>query len=304
MTFIKNAGEYSSHFFDAGNGLDPFPELVALAREIVPGADIDILREIHYDIVDLFTGKNVQFKRNTMPYHTLRHTMMVTLAAMRFFHGLSCQKRVISWSTLLRGMLCAYFHDTGMLIKTEDPNDNPSLYITVHEQRSALFLSEYIKTKRFPPELAEDADVIIAYTWLRQNPADLRPHSSIAQMLGQVVGAADLLAQMGDRYYLESLPLLFEEFRRGGINAHENVLELMAHTVSFFHGVVLKRLTITYHDVLGAMQTHFLVQQRIKKNLYMEGIEKNLRYLNEINEECDDLACVRAHLRRKIPILE
>ncbi len=304
MIFIKDHQDYTSHFFDAGNGVDPIGEICALARSIYQDADVDMLMEIHYDVVDIFTGKNPLFKRNSMYYHTLRHTLMVTLAAMRLLHGLHCEQRLIDRKNVLQGLLCAYFHDIGMLVKKGDPTVNGSFYIPIHEQRSAVFLKEYIDIKGWSAELAEDVDVIIAYTWLRLNPADFRTHSPQKQILGQVVGAADLFAQMGDRYYLESLPLLFKELERGKLNMYENVLDLLAHTTSFFREIVEVRLRSTYRDVFGAMQTHFRVWNGIDKNLYMESIEKNLSYIGKVLAECADIDSIYARLRRRAPILE
>ncbi len=303
MIFTENSREYPSHFFDAGDGSDPFAEICALAVAIHPDVNVDMLREIHYDIVDTFTGKSPYFKHNTMCYHNLRHTMMVALAAMRLLHGLHCEGYQFDQSALLQGMLCAYFHDVGMLIKRGDPTTNASFYIPIHEQRSAFFLKEYVEGKGWPEELVLDTDVIIAYTWLRLDPIDFRPHSKQKQILGQVVGAADLFAQMGDRYYLEALPLLFLELERGGLNMYEDVMALLENTADFFKEVVEIRLVSTYRDVFGAMQTHFFVQQGIDKNLYMESINKNLQYLTKILKKCPNIECVNRYLRRNIPMI-
>ncbi len=307
MVFIKNSKTYSSHFFDAGNGADPIEEICALVSAIDVGIDKDLLREIHHDVVDIFTGRNQHFRRNSMYYHTLRHTMMVTLALVRLLHGLFCTGRQLDNETVLQGVLCAYFHDAGLLVKKEELVSAFSC-IPVHEQRSALFLKEYIAekstTKGWPPSLAEDVDIIIAYTRLQSDPTSFPAHSPQKQMLGQAVGMADLLAQMGDRYYLKSLPLLFKEQERGGVNIYDNVLDLLKYTADFFRDVVLVRLA-SYDTVSDAMQAHFRQWEGIDRNLYMDAIEKNLRYLEKILEECDGVEeCIYSRLRRKVPRLE
>ncbi len=298
-----NVTEYSSHFFDAGDGTDPLPEILHLAAEICPEADFTPLSRVHHDITAMFAGKAFGFKRNTMPYHTLRHTMMVALAATRFLHGLHFGGHTISPRTLFQGVLCAYFHDTGMLVKQQDPNPNGSVYITTHEKRSAEFLTEYVTQRELNPSLAHGAAIIIAYTWLGKDPATFPPHSPRRQMLGQVVGAADLLAQMADRYYLENLPLLFSELKQAGINTNRDVLELMRQTVRFYRDVVVPRFTTKYAEVFDAMLNHFVVRYGINRNLYVESIEKNLGYLQSILEQCETFDCVCRHLRRQTPAM-
>ncbi|MCK9174734.1 MAG: hypothetical protein M0O96_05605 [Desulforhopalus sp.] len=301
MAFIENAIDYPSQFFDAGNGANPIGEILHLAREIT-GSDVLVpLERLHYDIVAMFSGKDLDFKGNTMPYHTLRHTMMVALAAMRYLHGLHFNGHRISPQALLQGMFCTYFHDSGMLLKSDDPATSGVVYISTHEKRSAQFLTEYVKKRELPPFLTDGVGIIIAYTWLSQDPATFPPHSKQQQMLGQVVGAADLLAQMADRYYLESLPLLFDELERGKLNLSRNVMELMENTAIFYRDVVLPRFTTKYSEVFDAMQNHFFVRYGINRNFYVESIEKNLNYLQTILKQCRDLDCIYAHLRRRPP---
>ncbi len=303
MVFIKNPREYSSHFFDAGSGADPIEEICALVAAIKVGIDEELIREIHHDVVNIFIGKSPQFKRNVMYYHTLRHTMMVTLAAVRLLHGLSCEGRPLNKKIVLQGILCAYFHDIGLLVKRGDPTEAFS-YIPVHEKRSALFLREYIAAKGWPAELGNGVDTIIAYTWLQFDPACHPDQSAEEQMLGKVVGIADLIAQMGDWYYAESLPLLLKEMERGGLKIYKDLQDILVRTTDFYRNIVEVRFFSTFADVFGAMKTHFRVWNGLERNLYMDAVEKNLRYIDLVLEECEDSECLAARLRRTAPVLE
>lgn len=301
MPFIENAANYPSHFFDAGNGADPIEEILHLAGEIIGSDDLAPLERLHYDIAAMFSGEDPEFKGNTMPYHTLRHTMMVALATMRYLHGLHFGGHHISRRSLLQGMLCAYFHDTGMLLKSKDPATSGVVYISTHEKRSAQFLAEYVRKRELSSSLIEGSDIIIAYTWLSRDPATFPPHSKRQQMLGQVVGAADLLTQMADRYYLENLLLLFKELKKGKVNTSRDARELMERTETFYRTVALPRLTIKDSGVLDAMLNHFAVRYGINHNLYAESIEKNLKYLQSILHQCRGLDCIYSHLQRRLP---
>ena len=120
-------------------------------------------------------------------------------------------------------------------------------------------------------------------------------------MVGQVVGSADILAQMADRYYLECLPRLFHEQHTGGVSRHTSALELMRATHSFYHEVVLPRLNITFSRIATAMQTHFRLRHNIDRNLYFDSIERNIGYLESVIDKCADLDCFDQYLKRKPP---
>jgi hypothetical protein len=226
---------------------------------------------------------------------------MVVLASVRLFHGLHCSHLHISPETLFKGLLAAYFHDTGMLLRRSDAAHAGSEYMANHEARSILFLRKYVIQKDFGEDIARDCATIIKYTDLDSDPATFDSHPPEIQLAGQAVGSADILAQMADRYYLECLPLLFDEQKSGGINQHGSALELMEHTANFYHDVVLKRLTLTFSNTSRAMQTHFRERYNIDRHLYLENIDKNINYLKKIISKCKSIGCLERHLKRVPP---
>jgi hypothetical protein len=280
---------------------DPLEEIVYLADKICPGIDRRQIREIHADLVGFFTGAHPDFQKSTMPYHNLRHSQMVVLATARIFHGLHCSRIRITDRTLFKGLLAAYFHDSGLLVQAGDPALSGTEYMDGHEARSINFLRQYATRKGFAEEFHRDCEIIIRYTDLESDPATFDFHSHEIQLAGQAVGSADILAQMADRYYLECLPLLYTEMEAGGINRHRSALELMDHTANFYHNVVLKRLIITFSNTSQAMRTHFRERYGIDRNLYIENIQKNIEYLDEIISKCDGIGCFPKYLKRLPP---
>jgi hypothetical protein len=294
------------HIFDKNLDENPLDEILFLAKKICPSFDLALIRDIHDDITSFFSGAYPDFQKNTLPYHNLRHSQMVVLASARLFHGLHCNNACtkISSETLFKGLLAAYFHDTGMLLQTSDPAHSDKEYMAQHEARSIQFLSEYATQKGFGEDVSRDCAIIINYTDLQSDPATFDYHTHEIQLAGQVIGSADILAQMADRYYLECLPLLFNEQESGGINQHDSALELMEHTANFYHNVVLKRLTTTFSNTSQAMQSHFRERYKIDRNLYLENIDKNIMYLKEITSKCDnDIDCLAKHLKRIPPTI-
>jgi hypothetical protein len=290
-----------THILEGNRDGSLLDRILFLAKETCPAIDLDMIRELHEDLVSFFTGSCPEFQKNTLPYHNLRHSQMVVLASARLFHGLHCKQIRISPETLFKGLLAAYFHDTGMLLLEGDPASGTD-YMAGHEARSILFLDKYVTRKGFGKTFSKDCATIINYTDLGSDPATFDYHTHEIQLAGQVIGSADILAQMADRYYLELLPLLFNEQKNGGINRHNSARELMEHTEKFYYDVVLKRLASTFSNISQVMQIHFLEIYNIDRNLYLEYIDNNLNYLKKIIAECDDINCLEQHLKRNPPI--
>ncbi len=290
-----------AHLFEGNLNGNHLEEILHLAEKICPSIDLEVIRDIYNDLTSFFSGSSPHFQRNTLPYHNLRHSQMVILASTRLFHGLHCNQVRISPETLFKGLLAACFHDTGMLLLEDDPTPSGMKYIANHEARSILFLSKYVARKGFGKDVSRDCATIINYTDLESDPATFDYHTHEIQIAGQVIGSADILAQMADRYYLECLPLLFNEQETGGINQYDSALELMEHTAIFYQNVVLKRLIVTFSNTSQAMQTHFREMYNIDRNLYIENIDKNINYLKKIISKCGNIDCLEKHLKRVPP---
>lgn len=282
-----------------GNAID---ETIDLITEICPDINQGLIRKIDKDLTAIFTGTDNNFKENTLPYHNLRHTQKVVLATARLFHGLHLNNIFLAQEVVFKGLLSAYFHDTGMLLHKKDNALSGSEYIGEHEKRSIKFLKEYVESQDLPKDIASDCGIIIQYTALNSDPKTFKNHSQEIELTGQVLGSADILAQMADRYYLECIPLLHKEMLAGGVNNHDTALELLRQTANFYHEVVLKRLVVTLSDRSDAMRSHFKAKHQLDRNLYTEYIDKNIDYLKKIIGKCNDITCLSKYLKRNPPI--
>lgn len=125
------------------------------------------------------------------------------------------------------------------------------------------------------------SDVLISAAAPRRTFAFLTEKIRLA---GQVVGSADLLAQMADRYYQECLPLLFHEQKEGDAHQHDSPLELMQRTAQFYHTTINERLRVVFADISQAMRVHFQERWNIKRDLYSDYISgKMLSTLNQLS---------------------
>lgn len=289
------------NIFDGTQSGDPVDEILHLTETVNASVDVELIREIHHDLTAFFTGSHPHFQKNTLPYHNLRHSQKVVLATVRLFHGLHCNQIYITSDTLLKGILAAYFHDTGLLLLEGDTAGAGTEYLADHEARSILFLKRYVAQKGLSEDMARDCATIINYTNLSLDPAKLENHTNAIHIAGQIVGSADILAQMADRYYLECLPLLYDEQKAGGTSQHNSAMELLKHTSTFYHNVVIKRLTTAFSGTSDALRAHFRDRYTIDRDLYFENIDKNIDYLKKILLKCDTIECLEKYLKRRPP---
>lgn len=288
--------------FDSGLNTNPLPELVRIFNALLPTAGDSFIVQLHKDISAIFDGKMQGFRKSTVKYHDLRHTRSVVLATMRLFHGLQCEGHQLPEDVIKLGILCAYFHDTGMLLTIHDSASCGSAYLKCHEKRSIGFAKDYIHDLGLPNAYADNCEAIINCTNLDLRPELLSFESEEIELTGHVLGTADILAQMGDRYYLECLPLLYMEQKDAGIEEFASSLDLMRETATFYYEVIEKRLLVHFKSRCHAMQTHFREWWGIDRNLYLEFIEKNIQYLKKIVPSSgQDPALLDQYLRRKQP---
>jgi len=291
--------------FDTGISADPLDEIIHLIELVDHSTNAKLISSIHHDIKNIFKGNYPGFKENSNKYHNLRHTYAVALATIRLFHGLTLHGHTFSPATLLKGMLSAYFHDTGLLLRSFDTAENGAEYTRCHENRSIDMLANYLEFSHLDDHLWTDCSAIIRGTNIELDFQSLDFSAPEIKLIGQIVGTADILAQMADRYYLEQLPHLYQERRAGGVMEHLSAFELMRETESFFHDVIVRRLEIELGNRAPAMRAHFRQRWNIDRDLYREKIEANISYLLQVVNKChqhpEDIS---KYLQRRPPEVE
>jgi hypothetical protein len=291
--------------FETGETENPLDEICTLTAEISPTIDIDFLQKVHADIGLFFKGDYPGFDASVSRYHDLRHTHSVALATARLFHGMHYDNNCLPSDIILQGLLSAYFHDLGMLPRTPGSDKYYDSSTRDHESRSMDIVKQYLDTNNYPATFSDNCTTLIKYTNLDWNVSSVAKHNSEVHICGQVVGSADLLAQMSDRYYVESLPHLFQEHLDSGIEQHDSAVDLMRSTIEFHEKIIKTRLWKSLGNLSPSMQTHFRHRFGIDRNLYIENIELNLTYLERITQDCGmELKCWEKYLRRMPPEAE
>jgi hypothetical protein len=287
-TMVDINHQQRTKIFESGASSDPFDEILSLAVLIQPSCNPDTLRQLHQDVARLFAGTYPGYRGSTTRYHNLKHTCSVVLATVRLLHGLSCTGQHISLHLLELALYSAYLHDAGLITKTSDKTISGAIYTQTHEQRSIALMQHYLASNNLSDLLIQECSSVIQCTDLTLDPEEIFFPSPEAKLAGYVLGSADIMAQMADRYYLERLPFLFQELKEGGIETRDSAIDLIQETAIFYHNIITARLEKAFSNTAQAMQAHFDKRWQINENLYYTNIENNINYLKKIIRLCDD----------------
>jgi hypothetical protein len=263
---------------------------IFLARFPGHEADFATLESMFADIGRLYAGTYPDYHACDTDYHDMRHILDVTLAAMRLYDGYEKVHggtgQAMGMERIQLGVACALFHDIGYLRHHKDTRHHHGAeYTKIHVTRGTHFLARYLPTKG-KPEWASRAKMLLHYTGYEKT---MHMKDEMDHMLGCLLGTADLIAQMSDQAYLERCrDFLYQEFRIGKISPYgaesrlgfESPVSLLDQTPEFIRNTITKRL-----DGLFGSVYHYAAEYFGGENFYMEGIDKNCRFLEALLEE-------------------
>jgi len=278
---------------------DVLNELKYIIALMVTDFDYSFFEKMYADIVTIFHGDYPGYRASNTKYHDLEHTGAVVLAAARLMHGAFVEGYSISAKNINIGLIGAMFHDIGFIQTESDVIGSGAKYTVGHEERSIDFMKQYLSKKSFSAQDIEDCTHLIMCTILNLAINEIPFRSDDIKLLGQIVGSADLLAQMADREYLEKLFMLFREFEEAGLPEYGSELELLKKTKDFYKYTALYRLSEECGGVSSFMRSHFKDRWDLDLDLYQESTIGNIEYLKSVVTKCNkSYSCYFEHLRR------
>jgi hypothetical protein len=273
---------------------DVLDEAKKIACMMVPQFDVERLNGIFIDVLSLFNGGYPGYQGCDTQYHDLKHTTDTFLAMARIIHGATVMGRSFSEWHIALGLISALFHDTGYLMA--DGEEGPGArYTLIHIRRSIDFMDDYFSARGFSREDFQFCRNILNCTGLNVTIDEIQFASDENEILGKMLGTADLLGQMADRTYLEKLPFLYDEFRIADVPGLGSELDFFMDTLKFFE-MTMDRFEHEMGGVNRYMRPHFRVRWEIDEDLYMLAIQNSMAYLRNILENHSD--GVRKQLRR------
>lgn len=270
-----------SRLVDVANADDTLKEIIHICRLIKPDLNTDELTEAFGEIKNLFKGNYPGFKACNTKYHDFAHTLMVFLAMARLMHGACLQGISFSHKDINLGMISALMHDAGYMQSVDDVTGTGAKFTLIHIERSIQFIQNHYAGKAcFADDMNNFSD-ILQCTGLKTDIPNMKFTTEKIALLGKMLGTADLLGQMADRFYLEKLITLYDEFQEGCVPGFDSKIDLLRKTIGFYSWTKT-RLENDFGNVTRFMADHFRERWHIEGNLYEEAMERNIDYLKSI----------------------
>jgi hypothetical protein len=262
---------------------DVLEEVERVVLLMLPAFDFASIRRVFRDIILLFCGEYCGYKKCDIQYHDLKHTTDCFMAMCRLIHGASLRGIRMDERHVELGLIASLMHDTGYIRLEEDAWGTGAKYTLTHVERSITFMGKYLEEKGFAREDFLLCRGCLECTGLDTKISEIRFHSYEHEVLGKMLGTADLLGQMADRTYVERLPFLYREFVEGGVTGFENELDLLRKTAAFW-AFTRERFAVELSSVDQFMRLHFLARWGTDRDLYREAIERNIVHVAHLVE--------------------
>lgn len=261
------------------------------------GFDEAPVRQSFLDIEAAFWGRYPGLLPCDTPYHDLRHSLSTSLLMARMVdgyeivHGASVNRLGRDEGVL--AVLLALFHDIGFLRRDSEAHLNGACLVHAHEQRGVDFMRTYLARGPFA-RFADQAELIHATNFAQAIAVTLSGLPKELFVIGQLLGTADLVSQIGGRYYLERCrDFLFQEFVAAGVDRivapggqitvlYATPEDLLRKTPEFYEHVVKRRLEEDFAQASRYIAPHFGGDDP-----YARGIQRNLSYLTDMIQRND-----------------
>ncbi|MBN2124286.1 MAG: HD domain-containing protein [Deltaproteobacteria bacterium] len=278
---------------------DVLEEIRTIVSRMGGPFEVDLFEGMYRETVRLFRGECPGYRACNTKYHNLEHTVSVVLATARLMHGCSLHAQMFQPRNVLLSLVAALLHDVGLIQSEDDTEGTGAKYTVGHEERSVVFLERHLPERGFSYLEIADCASFIRCTILSLPPSAISFSSPECEVIGKIVGTADLLAQMADRCYLEKLLLLFREFEEACLPGFDSELTLLKKTIDFYRNVTRTRLNKQLGGVHAHMAAHFRNRWGVDRDLYAESISKNMDYLKSLTIHCEEsITCYLKNLRR------
>ena len=272
-------------------------EAIRIAKRLFPNAPAPALERAFADAGQMYRGEHRDYLACDTEYHDIQHVLDVTLAMVRLMDGYQRGGRngypALTKDLFLVGVLSALFHDFGYLRRRNDhKHRHGAEYTLVHVSRGASFLRGYARDLGVDERLAQAAATLVHFTGYERPVESIRLGDDTLRRIGQMLGTADIIAQMADRCYLEKCrERLYPEFVLGKLGGFDSGDDLVLKTPRFYEGAC-KRLDEKLESSYQFAGHHFG-----GPNLYLDEMRKNISYAQSVAKSGD----VAQRLRRRPP---
>ncbi len=266
------------HFVNMNDPRSVLEEVKTTVSMIFQNFDFGTIDLAFSDFLNLFAGKYPGYQKCNTRYHDLKHTTDTFMAMTRLIHGATTTGVNITGRGVSLALVSALMHDTGYIQTADDQTGTGAKYTLSHVDLSIDFMSDYFNDKGYPREDFIFCRNIVKCTGVDVGIERIQFSTSENELLGKMLGTADLQGQMADRGYLAKLIYLYHEFREGGVAGYESELDLLKKTPDFYR-VTVNRFEEKLGGVRRYMRHHFKSRWDLDEDPYKTTIEKHIVYL-------------------------
>lgn len=271
---------------EIGNSRD-FGEIRAqvhrLVGAIAPGHDMTYIDTAFGLIEAGCQGGIAGYQTLLTPYHDQGHMLEVVLCSARLLHGLHLDGQTLDTLTIDSCIVGALLHDSGYLMHDEEAEGTGAQFTDTHVVRGVVFTETQL-AHILPPKLLSATGKVILATDHR--PVAVLPYfdNPSERLAASVTATADLVGQMANREYLERLLLLYFEFKEAGISFFTDIHDLLEKTDGFYK-LMAARLQNELGGLAPHLTKHFDQARGVRRNFYLESVDRNLDYLGTLVKE-------------------
>jgi len=275
--------------------IDVGDEVMRLYRGLYPGGKARPIERAFRDLSALYHGKHPDYNPCDTEYHDIQHVLDVTLTMARLLDGYARSHRgnpPLPPAFFSVGVITALFHDVGYLRRRNDRRHRYGAeYTLTHVTRGSHFLRAYLPRIGLK-QYAAAASQLVHFTGYERDVDSIELDDPLLRRVGEILGTADVIAQMSDRCYLEKCrDRLYPEFVLGGLVRRKpsggktlvvfsSGSDLVRKTPGFYRNAV-KRLDEQLHRAYRYAEKHF----RSRRNPYIEEMNKNVGYAEVLADE-------------------
>lgn len=271
-------------FVDGGDAELVLQEVRVTLSMISKTLDFAPFRKVFSDVRRLFSGGYPGYRACNTGYHDLEHTTDTFLAMARLIHGAHRMGRTLEGRAVELALISALMHDTGYLQKHGDRTGTGAKYSAIHIQRSIVFAKQYLSAAGYAPADFELCRKALLCTGLDVRIEGLSFRTEAEELIGKMLGTADLMSQMASRRYLEKLPFLYQELKEGGVLKQESEFDFLKNAPRFYREV-RGRFAGSLGAVFLFMKAHFWARWGLDRDPYLDAIEQHIDYLAAILEQ-------------------
>jgi hypothetical protein len=264
-----------------GSPEEVLSEVLEILKRISSDFDTLPIRDVFDAVERLYDGNFSGYRACNTKYHDFRHTIEAFLAMSRIIHGAVLDKHSFSERQVITALIAAILHDVGYIQEESDNRGTGAKYKADHEQRSMDFLSRHGSMFGLSAEEIAAGRMIIECTDMDADITAIAFPSPQIELLGKLLGAADLMSQLAEQTYLEKLLYLYHECEEAGVGDYESEVDILRKAVNFYD-VFEARLNTTLGGVDRFMQLHFASRWGIHQDLYHEAISEQKNFLLKI----------------------